>query len=210
MPPSRRTQQERRERAEQALISAAAEIVVESGVRSLTLAAVGQRAGYSRGVVTHHFGAKQGLVDALARAAQRGFVPGVENSPPGLDRLLRLVEGYPTSLGHADVRSRAFFVLWVESISTPELARVFRERDARFRADLAADVEAGLAAGHVRLDADPWLVATSVVGQLRGIALQYLVDPGSVDLPGLSQALAMQWRAALEAPSGPVLPSARR
>jgi hypothetical protein len=58
-------------------------------------------------------------------------------------------------------------------------------------------------AGHVRSAVDPWLVATSIVGQLRGIALQYLVDPGQVDLPGLSQALPMQWRAALEAPATP-------
>ena len=61
---ARRTQQERRDQAETALLNAAAELVVEEGVHSLTLARVGQRAGYSRGLVTHYFGSKQALLAA--------------------------------------------------------------------------------------------------------------------------------------------------
>ena len=94
MTASRRTQQERRDQAETALINAAAELVVEEGVHSLTLARVGQRAAYSRGLVTHYFGSKQALIERLARATQSGFVPGLGGTPPGLDRLLRLIDGY--------------------------------------------------------------------------------------------------------------------
>ena len=52
MTTARRTQQQRRDQAETALLNAAAELAVEHGVRSLTLARVGERAGYSRGIVT--------------------------------------------------------------------------------------------------------------------------------------------------------------
>src|SRR5580693_3794419 len=89
MTTARRTQRERRDLAEAALLNAAAELAVEHGVRSLTLARVGERAGYSRGIVTHHFGSKQALLERLARATQTGFVPGLAGLPPGLDRLLR-------------------------------------------------------------------------------------------------------------------------
>ncbi|WIX98676.1 hypothetical protein QRX60_32020 [Amycolatopsis mongoliensis] len=45
MSTTRRTRQERRDQVKAALLAAAAELVVEQGVRSLTLARVGPRAG---------------------------------------------------------------------------------------------------------------------------------------------------------------------
>ncbi len=193
----RRTQQERRDQAEAALLTAAAELVVEQGVRSLTLARVGERAGYSRGIVTHHFGGKQALVERLARATQAGFVPGLEDFPPGLDRLLRLIDGYLGELGRIGVFNQAFLLLWAEAATQPELAPIFRERDAAFRADLREDVEAGIADGRIDAGAGADEVATAVVGQLRGIALQRLLDPESVDTEALRRSVTGQWRRAL-------------
>ncbi|RSD17174.1 TetR/AcrR family transcriptional regulator [Amycolatopsis eburnea] len=196
MPP-RRTQQERRDQAEAAILQAAAELVVEQGVRSLTLARVGERAGYSRGIVTHHFGGKQALVDRLARATQTGFVPGLADLPPGLDRLLRLIDGYLGELGRIGVFNQAFLLLWAEAATQPDLAPTFRERDAAFRADLREDVEAGITAGDIAADVGADEVATAVVGQLRGIALQRLLDPESVDTEALRRSVTGQWRRAL-------------
>jgi AcrR family transcriptional regulator len=198
MPPPRRTQQERRDQAEAALLTAAAELVVEQGVRSLTLARVGERAGYSRGIVTHHFGAKQVLVERLARATQAGFVPGLDGLPPGLDRLLRLIDGYLGELGRIGVFNRAFLLLWAEAATQPDLAPIFRERDAAFRADLHDDVEAGIADGTIDPGVSPAEVAIAVVGQLRGIALQRLLDPQSVDTGRLRRTVTGYWRRALE------------
>jgi AcrR family transcriptional regulator len=77
-----------------ALLTAAAELVVRDGVRSVTLARIGERAGYSRGIVTHQFGTKKAMLEALARATQAGFVPGLADLPPGLELMLRLIDGY--------------------------------------------------------------------------------------------------------------------
>ena len=194
--PRRRTQAERREHTETALVAAAAEIVVESGVRALTLARVGERA-YSRGIVTHHFGSKQGLVDTLASTIQGGFVPGLEEMAPGLERLLALVDGYLHALTTLGTANRAFLLLWAEAASAPELAATFRARDRGFRADLRVDLDAGVAAGEVRADADPEAVAVAIVGQLRGIGMQRLVDPGGVDTEHLRRDVTEQWRRAL-------------
>ncbi|MDT7803908.1 MAG: hypothetical protein QOI78_7341 [Actinomycetota bacterium] len=193
----RRTQQERRDQAEAALLAAAAELVVEQGVRSLTLARVGERAGYSRGIVTHHFGAKQALVERLARTAQAGFVPGLDELPPGRDRLLRLIDGYLGELGRLGVFNQAFLVLWAEAATQPDLAPIFRERDAAFRADLREDVEAGIAAGTIDPGLRPDDVAIAVVGQLRGIALQRLLDPRGVDVEQMRRSVTGHWRRAL-------------
>ncbi|MEE4596776.1 TetR/AcrR family transcriptional regulator [Streptomyces sp. DSM 41524] len=197
---TRRTQQERRAQAEAALLNAAAELVVEHGVRSLTLARVGEQAGYSRGIVTHHFGSKQALIERLARATQAGFVPGLADLPPGLDRLLRLVDGYIGASGSAGTMNRAFLLLWAEAATASELAPIFRERDEAFRSDLRTDVAAGIADGDVRTDIDPDDVAIAVLGQLRGIGLQLLLDPHTVDTARLRHTVTDYWRRVLRAP----------
>ncbi len=197
MTTARRTQQQRRNQAETALLNAAAELAVEYGVRSLTLARVGGKAGYSRGIVTHHFGSKQALLERLARATQTGFVPGLAGLPPGLDRLLRLIDGYVSALGELGVLNPAFLLLWAEAVTASELAPIFRERDDAFRADLRDDVRAGIADGTIRPDAAPGEVAVEVVGQLRGIGLQRLLDPQAVDIGGLHHTVTEHWRRAL-------------
>jgi AcrR family transcriptional regulator len=197
MTTTRRTQQERRDQAEAALLTAAAELVVEQGVRSLTLARVGERAGYSRGIVTHHFGGKQALVERLARATQTAFVPGLDDVPPGPDRLLRLVDGYLGELARIGVFNQAFLLLWAEAATQPDLAPIFRERDEAFRADLRDDVEAGIADGAVAPGLKPEDVAIAIVGQLRGIALQRLLDPRGVDVEQLRRSVTGYWRRVL-------------
>jgi len=194
---TRRTQQERRDQAEAALLGAAAELVVEQGVRSLTLARVGERAGYSRGIVTHHFGSKQALVERLARATQAGFVPGLGDVPHGLDRLLRLIDGYLGELAGIGAFNQAFLLLWAEAATQPDLAQIFRERDGAFRADLRDDIEAGIADGLIDPGLRPDDVAIAIVGQLRGIALQRLLDPRCVDVEQARRSVTGYWRRAL-------------
>jgi AcrR family transcriptional regulator len=196
----RRTQQERRDQAEAALLNAAAELVVEEGVHSLTLARVGERAGYSRGLITHYFGSKQALLERLAYATQSGFVPGLDGVSPGLDRLLRLIDGYIGALGQLRMLNRAFLLLWAEAATTSDLARIFRERDQAFRADLSEDVAAGIADGAVRPDVAADEVAVAVLGQLRGIGLQRLVDSQAVDTERLRRSVTEHWRRALALP----------
>jgi AcrR family transcriptional regulator len=197
MDTARRTQQERRDLAEAALLNAAAELVVEEGVHSLTLARVGQRAAYSRGLITHYFGTKQALLERLARTAQSGFVPSLDGVPPGLDRLLRLIDGYIGALGQLRMPNRAFLLLWAEAATAPELARIFRERDEAFRADLSEDITAGIADGTVRPGTAAAEVAVAVLAQLRGIGLQRLVDSAAVDTERLRRSVTEQWSRAL-------------
>ena len=47
------------------LLDAAAELISEGGYERMTMAAIGQRAGYSHGLVTARFGSKEGLLWAL-------------------------------------------------------------------------------------------------------------------------------------------------
>jgi AcrR family transcriptional regulator len=196
----RRTQQQRRDQAEAALLNAAAELVIEDGVHSLTLARVGERAGYSRGLVTHYFGSKQALLQQLAHATQSGFVPGLDGLPPGLDRLLRLIDGYIGSLGQLRMPNRAFLLLWAEAATAPDLATIFRERDEAFRADLREDITAGITSGTIRPEVAAADAAVAVLAQLRGIGLQRLVDSPAVDTEQLRRSVTGFWHRALALP----------
>lgn len=193
----RRTQAQRRATTESALLAAAADVVVECGVSGLTLARVGDRAGYSRGIATHYFGSKQALLQAVAQAAQSSLAATVEHQDPGLERLLRLVEEYLAAMTNPGRRWSAFLLLWVHAMTDPELGSIMRDRDDYVRRHLHADVAAGLAAGTIGAGTDPAAVAVALIGQLRGIGLQLLLDPATADLTSLQQSVPALWRKAL-------------
>src|SRR5215218_299764 len=141
----RRTQEERRAETETRVLDAAMRLVAGGGVRAVTLAAVGAEAGYSRGIVSHHFGSRRALMDAVARDVQRRFAPRTTTGT-GLERVLGLVDAYLADLGERDLEARVFLVLWTEAIaSDEELRGIFAERDAAFRQGWADAIRAGLA-----------------------------------------------------------------
>ena len=127
-------------------------------------------------------------------------MPGLDGTPPGLDRLLRLIDGYIGALGQMRMSNRAFLLLWAEAATAPELARIFRERDKAFRADLSEDIKAGVADGTIRPDVASDEAAVAVLGQLRGIGLQRLVDSPAVDTERLRRSVTDYWRRALASP----------
>jgi AcrR family transcriptional regulator len=195
----RRTQSERRAEAEQRLLDAAMRLVAAGGLRAVTLAAVGAEAGYSRGIVSHHFGSRQALLDALARAVQRRFAP-VHVSGDGLERVLGLVDAYLADLETRDLDARVFLVLWTEAIaSDEELRPVFAERDAAFRQGWADAVRAGVADGSIRPDADHEAVAVALAALTRGAGLQRLLTPEAVDVEAVRAEVARMLRPGLAA-----------
>jgi AcrR family transcriptional regulator len=122
--------------------------------------------------------------------------------PPGLERLLRLADGYIGALGQLRMPNRAFLLLWAEAATASGLAQIFRERDESFRAGLREDVTAGIADGTIRPDASADDVAVAVLAQLRGIGLQRLVDSPAVDTERLRRSVSDHWRRSLFLPAG--------
>jgi hypothetical protein len=62
------------------------------------------------------------------------------------------------------------------------------------------DVAAGVADGAIHPDVVPDEVAIAVVGQLRGVGLQRLLDPRAVDTERLRRSITEHWRRALAVP----------
>jgi AcrR family transcriptional regulator len=175
-PPSRRTQQERREQTERKVLAAATALIAERGSRALTLAEVGEAAGYSRGIVSHHFGSRENLLRAVMRDAQAFSLPDPGESAGVW--LADTVRAYLEHVTHQRPSARAFLQMWGEAIACdPVLMPLYAEQDARFRRLLAEKVREGIRDGSVRADADPDGMAVLLVGLLRGIALQLISTP---------------------------------
>ncbi len=171
-------------------------LIAAGGSRAVTLAAVGAEAGYSRGIVSHHFGSRAALMDAVAREGQRRFSPPTAGGS-GRDRVLGLVDAYLAAFTERELDARVFLVLWAEAIAgDQELRPVFAQRDEAFRRGWAAVVRAGLADGSIRAGVDPDAVAVLLAGLLRGVGLQRLLTPDAVDLDAVrAEAAAILGRA---------------
>jgi len=175
-PPARRTQQERREETERKVLAAATALIARYGSRALTLEAVGQAAGYSRGIVSHHFGSRENLLRAVMREAATFTLPDLGDS--AADWLADTVRVYLKNVTSRRPSARAFLQMWGEAIAAdPVLMPLYAEHDASFRRFLADKVREGIRDGSVRADADPDAVAVSIVGLVRGVALQLISTP---------------------------------
>src|SRR3546814_12482747 len=110
--PARRTQEERTALSDQRMTDAAVALIVEHGIAAATLAAIGERAGYSRGLVTHRFGTKARLLahlhdtfvaDCIGRVQQAvGEHSGVEALRPASDALSGFIEYTPCAMRGMD------------------------------------------------------------------------------------------------------------
>ena len=181
---TRRTQAERRIAAKDGLLGAAAELFAAQGVAETSLAQIGERAGYSRGLANHHFGSKSELIERLAQRVQTAFTDALQisESDNALETILHIVRTY---VGHSEALSselRALFILWGASFPAESSVIGMAEADARTRATLATWVERGQVDGSVSTDVQPGAVAAVLIGTLRGVVAQRLVDPEAFDL----------------------------
>jgi AcrR family transcriptional regulator len=177
----RLTQPQRRAAAERRVLDATASLIGQGGSSTVTLADVGREAGYSRGIVTHHFGTKEALLAKLAAAAQERVAPPAGHEM-GLGRLRLLVDTYIQSVQSGDSYARAFLLLWAESVSaSPALRAIFAERDQQFISEIVKDLEAGRRQGTVHPGIDSVGTAAALIAQLRGLALQIIIAGDSFD-----------------------------
>ena len=194
----RRTQQQRREETERRLVDAATSLFAERGSRSVSLADVGRLAGYSSGIVSHHFGSKQRLLAAVVQQAQQFDVP--TSGTFGLERLTAVLSTYLRTLRDRAPGPQAFLQLWSEAVAAdPVLAPLFAERDAWFRGLLADHISSGVDDGSIRSDVDPDAQAIALVGLLRGTALQLMSTAADAPLDVLTDQIMETVRRGLAA-----------
>ncbi len=180
-----KTQAERTALAEERMIAAAIELLNAVGIEGATLKAIGEKAGYSRGLATHHFGTKAGLFRKLLREVSASWVEALQNRVGGKTGLEALRAANEAHLQHVLKRPdhlRAMYILWFGSLDPgsefkPNLSGFMRLQ----RESMANWVRGGQELGEIRADVDPERAGEQLYATTIGINHQWLVDP-SLDL----------------------------
>jgi AcrR family transcriptional regulator len=197
----RRTQAERRAAARDRLLQAAAELIAERGLAAVTLAQVGDRAGYSRGIANHHFGTKAALIEELISQVEREFTAAtapVRNLDATVDELVTTSSIFIRLLEDLPAIHRAFLVLWAAAVADDELRPRMAASDATFRDAVTAILERGKARGEVDDNVDADTFAVMLLGQLRGLALQHLIAGHEISLAHVRRGLEAAIRGLLQ------------
>jgi AcrR family transcriptional regulator len=190
----RRTQAERTATANRRMIRAAIRLIGRQGYTKTTLAQVGKEAGYSGGLVSHHFGSKEGLLrELVGRITSRFYSdqiqPAIEGKA-GLEALLSTADTYLNELVVREQRVRTLYVLMGEALGpVSEINEVFAELNRGFRMTVRDLIQQGIDGGEIRADLDPDAEAALAVGMVRGVAFQWMTDPGSFDLAAVGSSL---------------------
>jgi len=175
------TQAERTARAEACMIEAAIELLNTTGIQGTTLVAIGEKAGYSRGLVTHHFGSKAGLLRAVLKRITARWTQTLVAALDGRTGLEAFTAATDAHLRHAlrhPEYIRAQNILWGAALDPssefkPNVAEFMRIQ----RESVAAWVRGGQERGEVPTEINPKRIAEQYYGGLIGINSQWLVSP---------------------------------
>lgn len=186
MPNAARTQAERTATSTRRMLDATGELVLEQGFSNLTLAMIGVRAGYSRGLASMRFGSKENLLTLLVerltrRWSERRVQPRIEGRP-AIDAVLALIDEIRAQIERDDRSVRVLYTLMFEALSgSPALHEFFVEWNAGRRRDIEDALDAGVLDGSVVAGLDHAAEAGLIIAGLRGIAYQWVLDPDRFD-----------------------------
>lgn len=184
----RRTQAERREQSEHRILEAAIELVALKGAYAVTLAEIGERAGYSRGLPAHRFGSKTNLLKALAQYLSVNFSVFTDRAAPaglGRHRLEFMSEAYLLRKDKGWLRGYALIMLIAEArLVDKELAAYMIKYNQEVVSYLKKNVEVAMDDGDISPSRNSSEIANFLLAVFRGAALLRIVDSDQ-DMTGL-------------------------
>ena len=110
---TRRTQAERTATAARRMLRAAGSLIARQGYTKTSLAQVGKQAGYTGGLVSHHFGSKEGLLRELVGNITGRFYsdqlrPAIDGAT-GVDAICATARAYLAELRLREERMRTLY-----------------------------------------------------------------------------------------------------
>ncbi len=183
-PPTKRAQQaiETRRR----LIAAASRLFAAHGYNATSVAAIGEAADVSRGLVNFHFRTKEKLLHAvieeLVSELESHMFPTDAKADSPIELLWILIEAHRRFVTEQPQRARLLFRLQAEELNPTLGLDAFAKLHERWLERTKPWWDAALAAGELDPTLEHNAVATVVIGALRGIALEWLLAPDAVQV----------------------------
>lgn len=193
----RRKQEDRTALSDRLLKDAAVYLLIERGIAGTTLAAIGERAGYSRGLVTHRFGSKAGLLAYVHDTVATEWIERVKaavGGSVGTEALERVIDALHGFIVDEPNDIRAMYLLRYASIDPGSEFRgnVAKTHKAQQR-DVQSWIEAGQSKGSIDAQVRPGLAAELFCAAMDGLLYRWLVDP-SIPIDGLHEQLHREVR----------------
>ncbi len=183
---TRRTQKERREESRSKVIEAATHLFATKGYAGTTMIEIGRAAGLSHGLVTYHFGSKQECIRAVLEDVRQKSIERREagmQGKRGLAGLDVVCEQYLRGPSNRRLTTKAIYIAIIESVTaTPELKDLTKKADEAFRDSIKWLIEEAIDDEEVSPDIDVHAVSVLIVGMLRGVVQQRMVNPSSVPI----------------------------
>lgn len=198
------TQAERSAISDRAMLDAAIELVLANGTEKTTLAMIGEKAGYSRGLATYRFGSKSGLFDSLCKAIGRNWLEylkrGVEDKS-GIDAMCAALDTVYQWVTDSPEEARVLQILHCGSASPgSEFSDTSIAIHRRQLSDVVAWVQAGQRDGQVREDVDADAIAAEYVAYTSGMSYLWLISPETFDFENANKAMKHYLRTTLSTP----------
>jgi AcrR family transcriptional regulator len=119
------------------ILSAALEVFAERGYDAASISAIGERAGFVKSVMYHHFGSKAGLYEAIMEAQTAALVTQVSQALPSDPKMPRLRAGIDAYFAFMEERPVVWRLLFRDPPIEPDLLDVHRRMQQRRTALLA-------------------------------------------------------------------------
>jgi AcrR family transcriptional regulator len=162
------------------MLRAAMSIIAQKGAGGAALAEIGVAAGFSRGLPAERFGTKFALMNALMDFMEGWFAERLRvalDDKTGLAAVHARIDAHVGSACASPVATAALYSLFVESLyAIPELQPRTRAISASFLDGFRKHLEQARRSGELREGVNCSKMANILVGMLRGLIIQSLLE----------------------------------
>jgi AcrR family transcriptional regulator len=171
---------ERREATHARLVEAATKVVARRGFHAATVDEIAAEAGFSVGALYSNFRGKDDLFLAVFESHLRWYEERLEDTAAIPDSADMLRDWMDAAM--ADPEQLLIFIeFWAYAVRKPKLRRHFAARMADMRRAVADALERRAEATGGELQLPPEALALVLLALARGLGLEKLADPDSVD-----------------------------
>lgn len=170
------------------ILRIAMETFAERGYQSASLAEIADRVGLTQAGVLHYFSSKANLLTGVLDLRDATDIEELGSERPrGLAFLRHLVETVRRNTEREGI-VRLYTVLAAESVTAQHPAQDwFRSRYQGLRELVVEALDDAQGLGEVAADVDTGTAARVIVATMDGLQLQWLLEPGTVDMAGATE-----------------------
>ncbi len=177
----RKSHAERTELSDSLMLDACIDLIVRQGTENTTLKAVGEQAGYSRGLAGARFKSKNGLFCfVIKRIADqwRSEMEKLSKDKIGYTAICAAIDAHHQFCQKTPKSFRAFYILWFESLGLDsDISRVIVSIHERHFIDVAHWIELAIEDNQLSEEVDAESAARYFLTSMFGIIYQWLINP---------------------------------